>query len=89
MAAASAPGQVVTNGMSYHARSGKNANAAVVVSVDGRDFGQDPAKAIAFQRQLERAAYAAGGGGYTAPAETVQSFLQGKGRLDLGRVQPT
>ena len=44
---------------------------------------------IAFQRQLERAAYAAGGGGYAAPAETVQSFLQGKGRLDLDRVQPT
>ena len=89
VASASEEGGALTNGMSYHARAGKNANAAVVVSVDGRDFGQDPAKAIAFQRQLERAAYAAGGGGYTAPAETVQSFLQGKGRLDLDRVQPT
>ena len=89
VASASEEGGALTNGMSYHARAGKNANAAVVVSVDGRDFGQDPAKAIAFQRQLERAAYAAGGGGYAAPAETVQSFLQGKGRLDLDRVQPT
>ncbi len=74
-AAASEEGGVVTNGMSLHARNGKNANAAVVVSVDGRDFDNDPARAVAFQRQLEQAAYRAGGGGYLAPAETVGSFL--------------
>ena len=51
--AASEEGDVVTNGMSYHARDGVNANAAVVVSVDGRDFGQDPRRAIGFQRRLE------------------------------------
>ena len=89
VASASEEGGVVTNGMSYHARDGKNANAAVVVSVDGRDFDQDPARAIAFQRQLEQAAYRAGGGGYAAPAENVPSFLAGQGRLTVGRVQPT
>lgn len=88
-AAASEEGGVVTNGMSLHARDGRNANAAVVVSVDGRDFDNDPDKAVAFQRQLEQAAFRAGGGNYAAPAETVGSFLQGKGRLDLGAVQPT
>ena len=88
-AAASEENAVVTNGMSLHARNGKNANAAVVVSVDGRDFDNDPAKAVAFQRQLEQAAYRAGGGGYLAPAETVGSFLAGRGRLELGAVQPT
>ncbi len=88
-AAASEEGGVVTNGMSLHARDGRNANAAVVVSVDGRDFDNDPAKAVAFQRQLEQAAFRAGGGSYAAPAETVGSFLQGKGCLDLGAVQPT
>ena len=88
-AAASAEGGVVTNGMSLHARDGKNANAAVVVSVDGRDFDNDPAKAVAFQRRLEQAAYRAGGGGYLAPAETVGSFLAGRGALELGAVQPT
>ena len=71
------------------ARNGKNANAAVVVSVDGRDFDNDPTKAVAFQRQLEQAAYRAGGGGYLAPAETVGSFLAGRGELQLGAVQPT
>ncbi len=43
-AAASEDGGVVTNGMSYHARDGRNANAAVVVSVDGRDFDKRPAQ---------------------------------------------
>ena len=62
---------------------------AVVVSVDGRDFDNDPVKAVAFQRQLEQAAYRAGGGGYLAPAETVGSFLAGRGKLELGAVQPT
>ena len=88
-AAASEDGGVVTNGMSYHARDGRNANAAVVVSVDGRDFDNDPVKAVAFQRRLEQAAYRAGGGGYLAPAETVGSFLAGRGKLELGAVQPT
>ena len=71
--------------MSLHARDGKNANAAVVVSVDGRDFDNDPAKAVAFQRRLEQAAYRAGGGGYLAPAETVGSFLAGRGAAGTGR----
>ncbi len=91
VASASEVGQVVTNGMSYHARDGQNANAAVAVSVSGADFGDDPRRAIAFQRELERRAYEAGraAGPYAAPAETMGSFLEGRGRLDLGRVQPT
>ena len=91
VAAASEESRVVTNGMSYHARDGKNANAAVVVSVGAADFDADPRKAIAFQRELEARAYQAGkaGGAYAAPAETMQSFLEGRGKLELGRVQPT
>ena len=88
-AAASEAGGVVTNGMSLHARNGKNANAAVVVSVDGSDFDNDPVKAVAFQRQLEQAAYRAGGGEYRAPAQTVGSFLAGGSALALDRVEPT
>ena len=89
VASASEEGGVVTNGMSYHARSGKNANAAVVVSVNGNDFAQDPAKAIAFQRELEHRAYTAGGGGYRAPASNVQSFLNGSAELHITAVEPT
>lgn len=89
VAAASEEGGVVTNGMSLHARAGQNANAALVAGVHAEDFGGDPFEAVAFQRRLEQAAYAAGGGDYVAPAETVGSFLQGKGQLSLGRVRPT
>ena len=91
VASASEAGRVVTNGMSYHARSGKNANAAVVVSVGAEDFGNDPRRAIAFQRELEANAYQAGraGGAYAAPAENVRSFLEGRGELHIGTVEPT
>ena len=52
----------------------------MVVSVGAEDFGADPRRAIAFQRELEAKAYAAGraGGEYAAPAENVQSFLEGR-----------
>lgn len=89
VAAASEAGRVVTNGMSLHARDGRNANAAVVVSVGEADFGGDARRAIAFQRALEEKAYAAGGGGYAAPAENIESFLAGAGTLRVTSVQPT
>ena len=91
VAAASEAGGVVTNGMSYHARAGRNANAAVVAGVGPADFGGDPRRAIAFQRALEARAFAAGraGGLYAAPAENVVSFLEGRGELKVGRVVPT
>jgi len=89
MAAASEAGGVVTNGMSLHARSGPNANAALVAGVGPEDFGPDPFAGIAFQQLLERAAFAAGGKDYTAPAETAGSFAAGEGQLRLGSVQPS
>ncbi len=89
VAAASEPDTVVTNGMSYHARDGANANAAVVVSVDEKDFGGDPNRAIAFQRHLEKQAWQLGGGNYRAPAQNVTAFLEGRAQLNVGAVQPT
>ena len=82
--AASEEGGVVTNGMSFHARDGANANAALVVSVDGRDAG-GVLGGMELQRSLERAAYAVGG--YRAPVQTVGSFLGGN--EPIGRVRPT
>jgi hypothetical protein len=59
--------------------------------VNGEDFGGDARRAIEFQRELERKAYEAArhAGPYAAPAETMGSFLEGRGKLELGRVQPT
>lgn len=89
VAATSEKGGVVTNGMSVHARNGKNANAAVVVGVTEQDFNNNPFTAIQFQQEIEQAAFKAGGGDYTAPAETLGSYLSDKGKLELDRVLPT
>lgn len=89
VAAASEQGGVVVNGMSYHARNGKNANSAVAVSVHPQDFGNTVDDAIAFQRNIEQAAYAAGGGNYSAPIQTVGDFLKGISCHNPTRVQPT
>ncbi|MBQ5326480.1 MAG: FAD-dependent oxidoreductase [Oscillospiraceae bacterium] len=89
VAAASEENTVVVNGMSRHARDGKNANSALVVSVEPKDFDDDFTKAIAFQRQLEKTAFELGGKNYKAPAQTVDRFLSGKPGINMKRVQPT
>lgn len=89
MAAASEEGGVVVNGMSEYARNGKNANSAIAVSVLPSDFGKTPTGAIEFQRQLERAAFKAGGSDYTAPCQTVGDFLAGRQGTEAKRIMPT
>ena len=89
VAAASEENTVVVNGMSYHARNGRNANSALVVSVTPEDFGGDFTKAIEFQRQLEKKAFEMGGRNYKAPCQSVNRFLQNKAGISHGRVEPT
>ena len=90
VAAASEEGGVVTNGMSYADRDGENANAALLVTVNPRDLpGEGPLAGMYWQRQIEQAAFAAGGGEYKAPAQTVGDFLAGVPSEGPGTVQPT
>ena len=94
MASASEEGGVVTNGMSRYARDGKNANAAIVVSVFPEDIGGTWQDGVKFQRTLERAAYKAADTGehdYRAPVETLGDFLDGKTShfTEPSRVLPT
>ena len=93
VAAASECGGVVVNGMSRFARDGANSNSAVAVSVRVEDFepkdGSLVLGAIEFQRRIERHAFAAGGGDYRVPVQTVGDFLQGKQGTEPGEVQPT
>ncbi len=93
MAAASEEGHLVVNGMSYHARDGRNANAAVAVSVHCEDYepenGSVALGAIAFQRRIERAAFLAGGGDYAAPIMTMGDFLNGKSGTEPTRILPS
>lgn len=80
---------IVTNGMSEFARNGENANSALAVSVSPKDFGNDPLDGVKFAQSIERKAYAAAGGNYTAPAASVGSFLKGHGGLKEATVTPT
>lgn len=89
VAAQSEENTVVTNGMSYHARDGKNANAALAVSVDPADFADGtPFGGVALQRQIERAAFAQSGS-YCAPCQRVGDFLAGRPSTRAGAVQPS
>jgi len=90
VAAASEQGRVVTNGMSRYARDGENCNGGLLVSVTPADFPDGgPLAGIAFQRGLEDAAYAAGGGGFIAPAQRVEDFLLRRPSTGPGVVRPT
>ena len=87
--ASSEEGGVVTNGMSYHARDGKNANAALLVGVDESDYGKKLLSGVSYQRALEQSAFRAAGGGFKAPCQRVADFMKKqKGSLD-GAVAPT
>ena len=89
VAAASEPGGVVTNGMSDHARDGENANAALLVTLNPADFpDSSPLGGMYWQRQIEQAAFRAGGSNYRAPAQLVGDFLKKQPSQALGAVQP-
>ena len=89
VAAASEERGTVVNGMSYHSRSGKNSNSAVVCSIFKEDYGNTAQGAIEFQRKIERAAFKAGGADYSAPIITVGDFLSGKCEKEPYSVIPT
>jgi len=90
VAAASEPGRVVTNGMSQYSRNERNANAGIVVGITPQaDYPGHPLAGIALQRQWESAAFVAGGGSYSAPAQLVGDFLAAKPSTALGEVIPS
>lgn len=90
VAAASEGGGVVTNGMSCRARDGENINGGLLVGVGPEDFpGEDVLAGVRFQERWERAAYQLGGGGFRAPVQRVEDFLQGRPSEGPGAVAPT
>jgi uncharacterized FAD-dependent dehydrogenase len=90
IAAASEPGRVVTNGMSYYSRAEANANSGLVVDVRPEDFGSDhPLAGVEFQRHWESLAYECGGANYHAPAQLIGDFLKGQASAEMGSVIPS
>ena len=90
IAAASESGGVVTNGMSYSRRDGKNANSALLVPVRPQDFPHaGPLGGMLWQREIERRAFEYAGGGYFAPAQLVGDFLAGRASSGAAGVEPS
>lgn len=67
---------LAVNGMSYNKRDSKNANSAVIITIDPSDYGNgtDPLSGVAFQRELERKAYLVGNG--KVPVERLGTFRE-------------
>ena len=70
--ASSEAGRLAVNGMSYRDRGSKNANSAIVVTVDQSIFGQDLFDGMHFQEQMEERAYHAGQG--LIPVQRLADF---------------
>lgn len=76
VAASSEEEMLAVNGMSYANRKAPFSNAALVVSVSSEDFNSNhPLAGLEFQRELERAAFVAGGSSYLTPAQNLKDFL--------------
>ncbi len=90
VAATSEDGAVVTNGMSAFARDGENSNSAILVSVFPSDFpDQTPLGGIRLQESIERAAFKAAGGDFSAPVISLASLLSDGVSEDVSTVSPT
>ncbi len=90
VAAASEKECVIVNGMSSLARDGENANSALLVGIEPKDFpSEHPLSGIYYQREIEHRAYLLAGSNYNAPAQLVGDFLKGIESKSLGNVKPT
>lgn len=87
--ATSEKNKVVTNGMSYRARDGINANSALLVSVTPDDFKGGVLSGIEFQREIEKRAFYEGGENYDAPCQLLGDFMKNRTSLNFGDVNPT
>ena len=76
--------------MSKYARDERNSNAALIAQVKQSDFGgEHPLAGVEFQRRIERTAFVAGGGDYSAPVQTLGDFLRGRCSDRFGEVLPS
>ena len=90
--AATAPGEIVVNGMSMSRRDSRWANSGIVTTVTEKDLAplldqHGHLAGLALQSQVEQAAFAANGeGSQKAPAQRLRDFLEGRESSDLPRV---
>lgn len=85
--AATAPGEIVVNGMSLSRRDSPFANAGTVVAVEKEDLEAYEEYGVfaglAFQQAVEQKLFDYGDGSQRAPAQRLPDFVQGKLSKDL------
>jgi len=80
--AATAPGELVVNGMSPSQRNARFANSGIVVAVDENDYQHlrrfGALAAMEFQAEVEQKAWAIAGKTQAAPAQRLFDFVEGR-----------
>ncbi|MCX2739364.1 NAD(P)/FAD-dependent oxidoreductase [Pontibacter anaerobius] len=83
---ATAPGEVVVNGMSPSRRDSRFSNSGIVVAIELEDMELDkygPLAGLRMQQALERKACQMAGGSQAAPAQLLQDFTNRKVSKEL------
>lgn len=80
--AATAPGEIVVNGMSPSRRDSKYANSGIVTAIELEDLEAfakyGPLAALEFQKQIEQRAFEVAGQTQAAPAQRMIDFVNNK-----------
>ncbi len=87
--ASSEEGLLAVNGMSYSKRDSRNANSAIVVTVNPSDYGADdsqPLQGMYYQQMLEKRAYEAGQG--NIPIQLYGDYCQNIASTEVRTVIP-
>ncbi len=84
--ASSEKNRLAINGMSNQKRDSKNANSAIVVTVNSADFGSEALAGIDFQRKLEAKAYQLGKG--KVPIQLYKDYQKNQPSSSLGKIKP-
>ncbi len=85
--AATAPGEIVVNGMSLSRRDSPFANSGIVTSISKEELSQYDYEGVFacmdFQRDVEQSLFEHGDGSQKAPAQNLIDFVNGKEMLAL------
>ena len=79
--AATAPGEIVTNGMSLSKRNSPFANSGIVVGLESSDYAThegDVFAGLEFQSQVEKRVFSAGDGSQRAPAQRITDLMNNR-----------
>ena len=78
--------KLVINGMSNYKRDEENANSAIIVTINEKDFGNSPLDGIKFQEKLEKLTYKEGQG--KIPTQLFKDFKNNKITTKFGKINP-